>query len=212
MISPKLGLAGAAALAGVGLALVGQPDVDDHLRWRAAELDATLEARTVHLDPAEVNTLLHEAGTAVQVIDVREEADFNLFHLVDSRRVDLSALRDPSVRGRLDPKALKVFVANGEARAEQAWRIVSAAGIRDAYVLAGGITTWLAIYRDGRVQAPAQPPEPAQVEAARASFEAALGHRYPFARPKVATAADRAFEEKAKRLTKVAQPAGGCGG
>lgn len=211
MTRPEPILAAVALLAGLGLALIGQPDVDDRLEAQADLLAKTVAGRSIHLDPAEVNVLLHDPQVIVQLIDVRPEAEFNLFHLVDARRVSLDALRAPAERKRLSPKALKIFVANGEARAEKAWRIVTASGVRDAYVLAGGLELWLAVYRDGRTDAQ---PRPTSIDAdlALAPFTRALGDRYAFARPALAEAKGRSYEEKAKRLSKVNKPAGGCGG
>ena len=45
-----------------------------------------------------------------------------------------------------------------------------------------------------------------------AAFETAQGALHPFARPEAEAAPERSFTSKAKRLTKVAKPSGGCGG
>lgn len=210
MMRPEPVLAGVALAAGVGLLLVPQPDVDEKMRMKATELSAKLDSRQIHLDPAEVNVLLHDGQVITQLIDVRSEADFNLFHLVDAQRLSLDDLRTPEVQATLNPKALKIFVANGEPQAEAAWKIVTASGINDAYVLAGGLDLWLSIYRDRHLDAaPRTSGDPA---AALARFERALGDRYPYARPSLHAQEGREFEEKAKRLSKVSKPAGGCGG
>lgn len=209
MIRLEVILASTAVALGLGLAARGMPTVDDRLEAQASLLEETLDSRKVHLDPAEVNTLLHDVQSKVQIIDVRPEADFNLFHLLDARRLARADLKTPEVLASLDPKALKIFVANGEAEAEEGWRIVTAAGIRDAYVLEGGLALWLRVFRDHQLHATPNDAAPSRTLAA---FDAALGARYPFARPSMHAIEGREFESKAKRLTKVAKPAGGCGG
>jgi rhodanese-related sulfurtransferase len=207
MSALHVALAGVAVTAAVGLALTGQPTLQDHLRARDAELTQKLASRALHLDPAEVNVLLHDAQSRVQLIDVRSEADFNLFHLKDARRMTLAELERDEGRPTFDPKALKIFIGAGEAEAEAAWRLATAGGTRDAYILAGGVDLWLAIYRDGQVDAQPSPPAPDGL----ASLTVALGDRLPYALPSAEAAHGRQFQEKAKRLTKAAKPAGGCG-
>ncbi|MCA9553776.1 MAG: rhodanese-like domain-containing protein [Myxococcales bacterium] len=208
MRSMNAALAVVAVSAAAALAFIGQPTLQDHLEARGAELSTKLASREIHLDPAELNVLLHDPQSRLQLLDVRSEGEFNLFHIKDAHRITLESLREGPPKPRFDPKALKIFIAQGEREADEAWRLATAAGNRDCYVLAGGIDLWLAVYRDGHINAQPGPAATGQL----ASFTAALGDRYPYALPDAHAAHERAFKEKAKRLTKAAKPAGGCGG
>lgn len=207
MIRLNMLLAAAALIASAGVAWVGQPTLQDQLRWRGPELDATLASRKIHLDPAEVNLLLHDPQVRTQLLDVRQEAEYNVFHLKGAKRIEVDDLLSPETSPKFDAKALKIFIAHDEAQAELAWRRTTAAGLRNAYVLAGGVDLWLSIYRDGEPDA-----QPREAGPDLHGFSAALGDRLSFAYPELTLAKERTYETKAKRLTKAAKPAGGCGG
>lgn len=205
----KPALALLAAALGVGLAIRGEPGPEELARMKRAALDARIETRAVHLDPAEVLELVHDRRVPVDLFDLRSEADYNLFHLLDAQRVPPERFADPARWPRMRPLALKILIANDEAEAERVWRWLEASGVRGAYVLAGGVNLWLAVFRDG--QEGARPAAEGDGRL-RHRFEAALGARHPFARPERSAVAGRAFEEKAEMLTTVVELAGGCGG
>lgn len=209
MIAIKPALFSVALLLGAGLALVGEPTHEDRLAELAAAQDATLASRKLHLDPAEVNGLVHNKQVKVQLLDVRDEGAYNLFHLIDSQHVDPASFRHPQIAKRLDPKSLKILIANDEAKAEAAWRDLNAEHIRDVYILAGGVNLWLQVFEQGQRQA--QPKLAQSTGELRHSFTAALGARHPAAYPDEALTEGRDFKKKAKMLTKVVKLAGGCG-
>lgn len=203
------GRAGAAllVLAALGLVARGEPTVAERLAWRSDELDARLAAREVHADPAEVLALLHDGRAPVRVLDVRDEADWNVFHLRDAVRITLEDL-DRGVRPDLPPGALVVVTSNDEARAEAAWRRLVVLGVSDVYVLAGGVNLWLELFREGRVDATAGPTGD---ERLRHAFPAALGGRWASARPAVDAASGRAFTPRLQGARRARVEGGGCG-
>ena len=211
MIGWKVALAATAALASAGLALVGEPGPTELVAFKRVELDAKLADRSVHLDPAEVLSLMRNKQVRLHLLDVRDEVDFNRFHLTDSKRVRAERLRSGELQKTLHPLALKIVISNDEARAEKAWRLLEATGVRGAYVLAGGANLWVEVFRDGKIDA--QPlPTAGRDDTLRHGFDFALGGRHPFSRPTIDAAEGRSYEEKAELLTKVKKLAGGCGG
>lgn len=88
---------------------------------------------------------MHDSQVRLQLFDVRPEADFNVFHIRDAKRLPLAAMDQLGSHPKFDAKALKVFMAGDEAEAEQAWRYATAAGIANTYVLAGGVNLWLTV-------------------------------------------------------------------
>lgn len=207
-MSPTPARAGAAllVLAALGLVARGEPDVQDLLGWRAAELDARLAAREVHVDPAEVLGLLHDGRAPLRLLDVRDEAEWNLFHLRDAARVALDDLQR-GVAPALPAGAIVVVTSNDEARAEAAWRRLVVLGVPDVYVLAGGVNLWLDVFREGRLEAAPS----AGDDRLRHPFPAALGARWREARPPVDAAAGRAFTPRAHGARRARQEGGGCG-
>jgi rhodanese-related sulfurtransferase len=206
-VTPARAGAALLLLAAVGLVLRGSPSMAERLRWRADELDARLAARTVHADPAEVLGLLHDGRAPVRVLDVRDEADWNAFHLRDATRVSLDDL-DRGAAPPLPPGAIVIVTSNDEALAEAAWRRLTVLGVPNAYVLAGGVNLWLDVFREGRVDAT---PRAAGDDRLRHALPAALGERWPEARPPADAAGGRVFEARASGARRARVEGGGCG-
>jgi rhodanese-related sulfurtransferase len=182
--------------------------VEDRLRWLAPDLEAKIASREVAVHPAEVLGLRHNRQLRLVILDVRSEADFNLFHLVDAIHVPPADLTQARVR-RLPQNAVKVVISNDEAGAVQAWKRLVAEGMVNVYYMAGGINLRLDIYKDG--DAEARPKESGD-DRLRHPFALARGAHSPFADPDRRTAPRRAFEKKVKGLALAEPPKGGCGG
>ena len=84
--------AGILVIGAIAVVIIGQPTTAD--RWAAIEAtDGTrLANREVQIHPGELLEKLHDATLQVIMLDVRSEADYNLFHIRDARRVPLDAL------------------------------------------------------------------------------------------------------------------------
>ena len=86
-------------LSAAGLAMVGQPDLEDKWAYLAPEYESRLTHREVFIDPAELLHLMNDDYIELIIYDVRDERDWNIFHLVDAERIPLEAL--PTQRKRL---------------------------------------------------------------------------------------------------------------
>jgi rhodanese-related sulfurtransferase len=188
--------------------VIGQPSADDRWRAIAPRAGRDLESRAVLVDPAEVVALRSDLTLAVRVLEVRAEADFNLFHLVGSRRITLDETRGPTLARELTglPENHILFLAsNGERDAAEAWRRLKAQGVINLYVIEGGVNGWLAAY----------PPSPDVARRAEAPddetlgwrFVAAVGERIPSADPEEPA---RDYARKVVLQRKVLAK-GGCG-
>ena len=130
-----------AILAAFGLVAIGQPGLDEKLARQNASLEETLAAREIQLDPGEVVELMHNNQVRLVLLDVRSEADYNLFHLLDARHVTMTDLP-----WSLHPESLVVLMSNDEKLAAQAWKLLKVQTHANAYLLAGGINQWLTVY------------------------------------------------------------------
>jgi len=101
--------AGALALAAVAVILIGQPSTAD--KWQALETEKAplLAERAVQIHPGELLDALHNDALKVVLLDVRNEADYNLFHVAGARRVKLDELHDLIPSLLLEP-ANTIFV------------------------------------------------------------------------------------------------------
>jgi rhodanese-related sulfurtransferase len=149
--SRQLKRAGAALLLAGGLVLLvrGEPSAAERWRWTPAEAHRQLDDRAIFISPQEVVLLRKDTSVQVNVLDLRDEHDFNLFHIGGARRVSSRDLDQPQfVKALLDqPRSTVTFlVGNGEAVARTAWQGLKGYGVQNLYVIEGGINQWLDLY------------------------------------------------------------------
>ena len=197
-----------ALLGGGGLALHGEPTVEERVARKAPELDAKLAAGAVLVPPTELRDLIYFANFGLRVLDLRPENEFHLFHLPGSQRVTERETRSEAFVRALPQRTVFVVVGNGEEQALTGWRRMSALGLPNAYVLRGGLHGWLEHYGPERLR-PARTDE--DPETRRYDFGAALGARHPEADPGPPHEHEKPRERVVEPLGKVKRKAGGCG-
>lgn len=144
-------LAGAGALAAASLVLVLRGSPTSAQLWSRASADArrAVDERAIFVDPAEVVALRKDLSVQTAILDLRDEHDFNLFHVGGARRTSPEALLRPAgYRPLLDAPASTVtfLVGNGESTALATWKALKALGVANLYVIEGGINRWLERY------------------------------------------------------------------
>jgi len=150
---PKVRIKTAAAAVLLLLALVaafkGQPTVEDRWYWMAQENEPLLAAREIYVDPAEIVELKKNINVFVDIIDLRSEAEYNLFHLSESRHVpQVTATSQAFVRTLLaaSDNTVVFLLSNGEKIATEVWKQLKVQGVLNLYILSGGINGWLEAY------------------------------------------------------------------
>ena len=205
--------------AAAGALVVGHPGMERKLAWAAADLDREIGSRAYHIDPAELLRLMWNNQLRLALLDVRDEADFNLFHLIDARRFEFTEA-DLLWSERLPDETVRVVISNDEARADEAWKKLRVLRVPNVYVLSEGINGWLNLCRPhGAFEAAMRPAHVRRPDAdslkedmLKYTFPAALGDRYPEARPPAECFSQRSYAAKVSVLKPVSAPAGGCGG
>jgi hypothetical protein len=185
---PRAAWLGAAVLAGTALllALRGAPGPGRRWRWLPAAVRQQVADRAVFASPAEVVALRKDTALRVEVLDLRGEHDFNLFHVGGARRVEPSALAGPAELRRLldqPPSTITLLADDGEAGALAAWKDLRSRGVTNLYVLVGGVNRWLELYPVPDCVATRDPAAPADALGYRFAF--ATGERLPSAWPEV---------------------------
>jgi len=173
---PRLAWAGAGALLAASLLLAfrGDPSPDQRWRWLPAAAHQEVTDRAVFASPAEVVALRKDTALRVEVLDLRGEHDFNLFHVGGARRVAPADLvRPAALRRFLDepPSTITFLTDNGERLALEAWKALRSLGVANVYVLEGGMNRWLELYPVPDCVATREPP----------LGDDALGYRFAFA-------------------------------
>lgn len=191
-------------------AWVGQPGNQDRWEAIASEERVALEERQVHISPAELLSLIGDARIKALPLDVRDERDFNLFHLQGARHLPLSEVQAEA--GELQFQAANtvfVLMSNDETRATEAWKILRAESLPNVYILEGGVNHWLETWAGDRFRADNAIPGRRDDQLAW-RFEAATGARHPAAEPNP-YALNLEFQPKVKLELKRAPVSGGCG-
>jgi rhodanese-related sulfurtransferase len=141
--------AGALVAASLVLVANGQPDPEAKFARMGPQVRKSVEERGIFVDPAEVVALRKDIGVQVVVLDLRDERDFNLFHIGGSHRASLADLEATErLKTLLDapPTTVTFLVGNGEASALKAWKHLTAQGVPNLYVVDGGVNRWLERY------------------------------------------------------------------
>jgi rhodanese-related sulfurtransferase len=127
--------------------LIGQPTILDRWARIAEDKDLALAERQVQIHPGELLEKLHDTQLRVIMLDVRDEVDYNLFHILDSQHIPLEELPDHVEAMHLEPaNTLFVTMSNDEAKATEAWKILEAESVPNVYILEGGVNNWLATF------------------------------------------------------------------
>ncbi len=207
---PKIRYIGAAVmvLAAAVILALGQPTIEDKWRRIADEKQPQLHNRDVYIHPGEMLEVYYDDTRKLVALDIRSEADFNLFHFKDAKRVTRSDLVPvPSWISQVPENTVIVTMSNNERDAAMAWKILVAQKIPNVYILAGGINHWLDIFKEHQSDTTHMVPEDEQL---RHIFDAALGDRHPAAEPAEEWLQGLDFEQKVE-LTRRVRRQGGCG-
>jgi hypothetical protein len=210
---PRLRYAGAGALVLVALVVlvIGQPDARDRWARIAIEKLAALTSRQVQIDPGEMLASLGDDKLNVVMLDVRSEADYNLFHLQGAQHVALDELPAmvPALLAEPTQSTVTVVMSNDEAGATEAWRLLQAESISNVYILAGGVNYWIRTFGAGEEDI-VRRDVPAGEDVLGYTFPAALGSRFEAARPSPHEW-ELEYTPKIKLERKRSPSGGGCG-
>jgi rhodanese-related sulfurtransferase len=221
---PKLRLVGAGLLAAaaVAVALIGTPTTSekyDRLSFNRTEgeekvvlsADEMLSTRQAYVHPGELLKTMADDRLIASIVDVRSEADYNLFHIVNSINVPVADIQGilPSLLADQTPNKVYIVVSNDEAAATEAWKILVAEAVPNAYILEGGINNWIAVF--GEDEDGITPIATTIMDTLQYAFNAALGDRYGCANPSPLLEWEIEFEPKIQLQLKRDKSGGGCG-
>jgi hypothetical protein len=211
--APKARFYGAGVLilvAGI-IAIIGQPSTSDRWARLASLRDSDLTNRNVYVDPGELLDTFHDHKLNLVMIDVRDEADFNLFHLLDAENITISEIPN-FIDEFIAQPANTVFMvmSNDEQDATEVWKMMTAQAVPNVYILSGGINNWLDTFATPYEEGFCGDIKTADVEELHYEFEAALGSNCPAAYPDH-DKYELEYEKKIKLDLKRAPVGGGCG-
>jgi hypothetical protein len=230
---PKLRIAGVGVVIALALAVVfiGEPSFEQRYskltftRTETIEVegqepivntytytaDEMLSNRLAFVSPAEAFKAKYKQQIKPVYLDVRSEADYNLYHIEGAVNAPLDRIEEIIPVLLSEPPANTVFIvmSNGETAAVQAWKILVADTVPNVYILEGGINHWIAFF--GADDEPLRPNPQAGDDELGYLFPAALGSRYESCSPNPIEYENLEFEERIKLQLKRDKSGGGCG-
>jgi rhodanese-related sulfurtransferase len=237
---PKLRVVGAGALfvLAVGVVLIGSPSLEEKYarttitrtvveastEESTEELqpvesisvklspDEALVMREVQISPAELYTTIYDQKLKPVMLDVRPEAEYNLFHVRGAQNIQVSEL--PAYAKELiaeyTPNRVIVVMSNDETLATQAWKVLIAESVANVYILEGGLNNWIAFFGEGDPNIEGKVSNPKDEQLAYI-FPAALGDRYECSNPNPIQNEELEFVPKIQLQLKRDKSGGGCG-
>lgn len=191
--------------------LEGQPPIVNTVTYTADEM---LANRLVFVSPAEAFKAKYNQAMNPVYLDVRSEADYNLYHIAGAVNVPLERIEEVIPVLLTEPPANTVFIlmSNDETAAVQAWKILVASSVPNVYILEGGVNNWIAFFgaEDETLKDVRPAPNPAPDQLAYI-FPAALGSRYESCDPSPIEYEELEFEAKIQLQLKRDKSGGGCG-
>ncbi|MEW6094695.1 MAG: YeeE/YedE thiosulfate transporter family protein [Chloroflexota bacterium] len=221
---PKLRVVGAGVLVALALAVlvIGQPTAAD--KYASLTISRTVEAekvaftpeqllagRLVQIHPGELLDSLADQKLNVVMLDVRSEADYNLFHIRGAQNVPLADLETavPALLSQPPTNTVVVLMSNDETAASDAWKVLIANSVPNVYILEGGVNNWLSIFGADEADITPTPVPPAD-DALAYTFPSALGDRYEAADPEP-EAWELEYTPKIQLQRQRGPSGGGCG-
>jgi rhodanese-related sulfurtransferase len=230
---PKIRVAGAVVLAVAAFAVffIGSPSLEEKynkVKFTRTETipqlnadpivntytytaDDMLAKRLVFITPAESFKAKYNQAMNPVYLDVRSEADYNLYHIEDAVNVPLARIAEVIPVLLSEPPANTVFIvmSNDESAATQAWKTLVGSSVQNVYILEGGVNNWIAFFGGG--DKTLQPAPNAGDDQLGYIFPAALGSRYESCSPSPIEYEALEFEAKIILQLKRDKTGGGCG-
>lgn len=206
----RYGAAGGVLAIALAVLFIGQPTIEQRWAKMAPEMQPKLDEGAYYIHPGEVLDLIHDSRVNVILLDVRDVADFNVFHIQDSVNIPMEDLRGEMAKLREEPANTVFFViGNDETLATEAWKELVAASVINVYILEDGINGWIETFGDPEFLAE-HPRIDVEDDQIAFLFNAAIGDRYVAAQPNP-DHFELEYESKVVLQVKRGASGGGCG-
>ncbi len=174
--------------------------------------DEALAKRQVQIAPAELFKTINDDTLKLTMIDVRSEADYNLFHIRRAVNIPADQLKShiPQLLASSAPNAIYVVISNDEEVSTNAWKLLVGESIPNSYLLEGGVNNWIAFFGKDDPEI-VRSETPVIAEKLQFAFPSALGDRYQCADPSPIEYEKLEYEARIQLQLKRDKSGGGCG-
>jgi rhodanese-related sulfurtransferase len=221
---PKIRIAGAVALlaGAIFVVAIGSPSLEEkynkvtfHREVEDQQItysaDEMLAQRLVFITPAEAFKSKYNQAMNPVFLDVRSEADYNLYHIEDAVNIPIESLTEivPVLLSEPPVNSVFIVISNDETAAVEAWKTLVASSVPNVYIVEGGVNNWISFFGEGETALQYNPE--AGDDQLKYIFPAALGDRYESCSPSPIKYEELEFEAKIKLELKRDKSGGGCG-
>jgi 3-mercaptopyruvate sulfurtransferase SseA len=160
---------------------------------------------TRYVTTDQVAKMIIDKDPTLELVDVRDEQSFNEFSLTNAINVPLDSILSPDYEDYFGvPGTRVVFYANDDILADQAWVITRRMGIKETYVMKGGLNCWIET-----IIQPKEPPEDAPYTAFE-QYQFRKGAQMYFTGAKVEQSTVKKKKVVVRRKKKQVAASGGC--
>lgn len=207
----RYSVAGGAVLLGALVLIIGQPTNADKWARIADVREAQIAEGSIQIHPAEVLEYINDAKIQTVLLDIRDEYDYNKFHLRDARHITDEDLPELVKELNQMPQNTVTFImSNDETGAIEAWKYLVAESVLNIYIVDGGINNWIDVFAEEDFKAEATLTNVTSDQLAYA-FPIALGDRNVLSTPNPEVLNELEFERKVVLDIKRGPASGGCG-
>jgi rhodanese-related sulfurtransferase len=156
-ISRRSYIFGAATLIAVAsiIWIIGQPDPIRKWKIMEKQYAGQLTSKSVFIHPLEYVKTYNESSIKLVTLDLREEKDFNAFHLSGSENLKLNDFLDTKVVSplvQLPPQGVVVLIADNDSVSVKAWQYLKVQGVLNLYILENGLHDWNQLFADKTIE------------------------------------------------------------
>ena len=160
---------------------------------------------TRYVTTDQVAKMIIDKDPTLELVDVRDEQSFNEFSLTNAINVPLDSILSPDYEDYFGvPGTRVVFYSNDDILADQAWVITRRMGIKETYVMKGGLNCWIET-----IIQPKEPPEDAPYTAFE-QYQFRKGAQMYFTGAKVEQSTVKKKKVVVRRKKKQVAASGGC--
>ncbi|MFA5815412.1 MAG: rhodanese-like domain-containing protein [Bacteroidales bacterium] len=161
------------SIVGLGLIIAAVPQNTTHpYKLTADQLLEEVKGRQQFFSPDELADKLINKDPSIQLIDVRDQDEFEKFSLPGAINIPLSDLLNEQYTDVLNQDVkMNILYSNGSIEANEAWMITRQLGYNNLFVLEGGLNYWVETIMNPQKPASTAPNE----ELARYDFRQAAG-------------------------------------
>jgi rhodanese-related sulfurtransferase len=157
--------------------LIFLPERESLKETEPGKIIASLNEPFRYISTDDVAARIIKNDPALCLVDVRQAPEFNDFSLQGAVNIPLEKMLDPEYQSLLQQKGMDyIFYSNGDITAENAWLIGSRLGLKNLYIMKGGLNEWTETIFNPTVPLPTAPSESwAQYDARMAAKQFFLG-------------------------------------